>query len=599
MRIMRIMRMRMMMISSNQKAKSVILTITPMITGSISFAASLTIIISILCSNTKLSTSYRRLVFGISVYDLFQSICQAVSSMPMPVSVTSGGGGNDVWLAFGNDTTCAVQSVVFTIGYTGTLLYSLALTIYFLLVVKYNTDDSRIKKYVEPILHVVPIVWSCVFSICMLLTYSYGPVGKLCWINSRGRPDDEEGSSCQGRDDDHLDDIDCSTTSSNSNNNNMKANNPEMMLTWIAGGLLIGVFLLNCIMMVMIWLAVKVQIKKSQSYRYSWMTTSALSPRISESRGPDQDQEDLNHSNTTTNSSSSSRCCSRPSSLQSCLGSVSSSLSSIVSSIVYLVRNKQEGVEGQISSSALAARLSRPSQASIRTLKDTSNRAIGYVVGFLLTYTLPLIQRVIEIYGSSPPPFAMVFISRFLYPLQGLFNIIVYTHPHVVSYRRNHSEESWLRAFLKVVKSGGDSDRDELPSGRRRRSSLVNQRKAVELETFNKNNKIGERNSSSNSRSDVVLSPSPSTLDQLVLTPTINSPPIERENPISCIVELNDIRKLSPIDHYIDCEEGSEEYMRNVVQSNMNHDMDMFPIASSNLMESDLDNLAVASDIRV
>jgi len=60
-----------------------------------------------------------------------------------------------------------------------------------------------------------------------------------------------------------------------------------------------------------------------------------------------------------------------------------------------------------------------------------------------------------------------------LFPLQGLFNILIYTYPHVSSCRRNLREYSWFQAIREVIKSGGDSD--QISSGRRanatRRSS--------------------------------------------------------------------------------------------------------------------------------
>ena len=60
----------------------------------------------------------------------------------------------------------------------------------------------------------------------------------------------------------------------------------------------------------------------------------------------------------------------------------------------------------------------------------------------------------------------------------GFFNVLVFTYPHVSSYRRNHNNCSWCKAFFEVIKSGGDSDR--LIGRGYRRGSLRKQQRALE-----------------------------------------------------------------------------------------------------------------------
>mmetsp|Transcript_22498 Transcript_22498/g.32923 ORF Transcript_22498/g.32923 Transcript_22498/m.32923 type:complete len:242 (+) Transcript_22498:30-755(+) len=57
------------------------------------------------------------------------------------------------------------------------------------------------------------------------------------------------------------------------------------------------------------------------------------------------------------------------------------------------------------------------------------------------------------------PSFPVLIISRFFQPLQGLFNILIYTRPHVKAVRDNDESLSWFRALLHVVNSGGDRGR--------------------------------------------------------------------------------------------------------------------------------------------
>ena len=83
----------------------------------------------------------------------------------------------------------------------------------------------------------------------------------------------------------------------------------------------------------------------------------------------------------------------------------------------------------------------------------------------------------IEMYGSDPVPLGILFLARFFFPLQGFFNILVYIYPHVISYRRNHTECNWFQAFWNVIKTGGDSDQSR--SGRKHRRGTIRQKKRV------------------------------------------------------------------------------------------------------------------------
>ena len=46
------------------------------------------------------------------------------------------------------------------------------------------------------------------------------------------------------------------------------------------------------------------------------------------------------------------------------------------------------------------------------------------------------------------------YLIAFFFPLGGFFNILVYTRPKVISFRRNQPELSWFRAFVMVLKAG-------------------------------------------------------------------------------------------------------------------------------------------------
>jgi hypothetical protein len=387
------------------------LSVTPMVTGCASFIASSTIIVTILRSNLKLTTIYRRLVFMISIFDLFQSLSQLTGSFTMPA--------NTGWLAIGNGLTCSLGGCFSVLGNLGAMIYSFTLTVYFFLVIQIEMNEDLIQQRFEPFLHGFPILYSTFVSVFIFTTKSYNPAGSVCWIASRPE-------NCR-----NDPDVDCESTG-----------DPDF-LKWIVGGPLFIFFFLNSTMLVCICIKVSRQTKKSQAYRLSWIASAPTRPT------PEQNQDQKSSKNRYC----PSLCCSR----------------------------KKKDTAAEIVS-PLAARLSRPSQASIQRLKELCNRAVAYIIGFVFTYTFTLIYRILGVHSNSPPPFTIIILSRFFYPLQGLFNVLVFTYPHVASYRRNHTSHSWFQAFWEVVKSGGDSDQTATTGRGRRGLMRKSQKNLSEIE---------------------------------------------------------------------------------------------------------------------
>ena len=397
------------MAASLNKAKTISLIIAPSITGCISSFASISLIVSILRSNQKLSTVYRRLIFCLSAFDVIQSISQGMSSLPMPTGT--------VWGAIGNDVTCDIQGFLIATGFCGTVLYSLSLTVYFLLVVKYDMSEAKIKKYAEPFLHAVPIVYSLIGAISMYGTNNYNSAGPVCWIAP-------EPLNCE-----NDPEVEC-----------LSSGNSGAMKWIFAGGPLFGVFFVNCTILALIWRTYRSQAQRNQSYGNS--PASRSSPRAQVKQGDEEEQE-----------GKCFPCCPT----QQCP--------------ITINRSKSQSNTPR-RPSILADYLSRPSRASVRRLEEISRRAAAYVIGFMLCYIFTLIYRLIEMYGSVPTPYAIIILSRIFFPLQGFFNVIIYTYPHVTSYRRNHSECNWFEAFWNVVKTGGDSDETRTGRTGRRGSGI-------------------------------------------------------------------------------------------------------------------------------
>ncbi len=120
-------------------------------TGSVSFLASTSIAVMIARKTPSggggLSTPYRRLIFGISVADMFQSF--AVMTGPW---ATPGDDSHAYW-GIGNDFTCKANGVFLTFGMSPVPMYLCCLCIYYLCKLKLNMTDQAFTQRYEKKMH--------------------------------------------------------------------------------------------------------------------------------------------------------------------------------------------------------------------------------------------------------------------------------------------------------------------------------------------------------------------------------------------------------------------------------------------------------------
>jgi len=77
-----------------------------------------------------------------------------------------------------------------------------------------------------------------------------------------------------------------------------------------------------------------------------------------------------------------------------------------------------------------------------------------YVLGYLLTNAAVLIALFHYIVTKRRVGLAIQSISVATFPLGGLFNILIYTRPNVILFRKQHPRCSRMRALILVIKSG-------------------------------------------------------------------------------------------------------------------------------------------------
>ena len=147
------------------------------VSGSISFISSVLIIYHILHSYQCLSNTYNRLIFVLSVADIFSSLPHALSTRMAPEELNY-----FVPYAQGTVVTCDIQGFFLTLGSMMNHTYSSALCLYYLAIIRYNKKEAYIKAKLEPWFHLLSIVFSIVVSSVILSSkkYNYSPEGGTC-----------------------------------------------------------------------------------------------------------------------------------------------------------------------------------------------------------------------------------------------------------------------------------------------------------------------------------------------------------------------------------------------------------------------------------
>ena len=146
------------------------LALAPVFTGSMSVICSSTIIYVILQGRgKKLKRVYQRLILMLASSDVLFSISKLTSVAMVPAS-------SDIWGSIGNTATCAVQGALKQIGMTAPL-YNGALSLFYLMSVRYKMKEEKFAKRVEPYVHCVCIVIALLGSILGLSLTAFNEVG--------------------------------------------------------------------------------------------------------------------------------------------------------------------------------------------------------------------------------------------------------------------------------------------------------------------------------------------------------------------------------------------------------------------------------------
>lgn len=147
-----------------------IISIIQTFSGFFSLFGSLSILSILLRIEGKLCSTYRRLVFGMSMSDALASAAFVLCAVP-----TIG------------ESACSIQGFFVHIGVLTTPSYNFALCVYYLLTVRFERNEIWVQKRVEPILHFLALSWPIGTGIFLLVTKNFNPTGPNCWIGPSPR----------------------------------------------------------------------------------------------------------------------------------------------------------------------------------------------------------------------------------------------------------------------------------------------------------------------------------------------------------------------------------------------------------------------------
>jgi hypothetical protein len=405
-------------------------------TGSVSTIASTCLAVHILRSNHGLSTTYHRLVFGLSVGDILSSFGFALGSTMVPKDMNYFVPG-----AQGNMTTCTVQGFLYTLGVNIVAVYNCSICLYYLAIIRYNKNDEYIRNKLEPWFHGIAIVIPLVCGFIFIAMKGYNGNEPVCSI----RPNDpphcigyESGDTPVGFN------IPCGRGDG--------GENPILYLVTLIvgfGSLLIITPTVIVVTMLPMYMSVSKIEKRMRNYGVSTLRLDARSGRGG-SRGEN-----------TTGTNNITPCG---------------------------ANDQHDGVMRRVKRSVLMCMIPpclhsrdgqpRPTSRSNRATSHQKRAILHMAAGYSFAWALVWIP--FTILHFLPKSYATFILFACLTPLQGLFNLLVFMSPKVRNAKRPRRGENltWRRASINAYMSKGEMRRmgGDLSSGNARtagRNSMV------------------------------------------------------------------------------------------------------------------------------
>ena len=407
-------------------------------TGTLSLIGSCLLICTILRSKKKLTLPYRRIIFGTSIYDVFQSLGMSTSVFLSPKEIEP-----PIQFAIGTATTCDIQGFFTTIGAIGVPIYLCSLCIYYFCIIRLNMRDHTFKK-IEPFFHAVPILYSLIVGAYAFSKQYFNNAGSVCYVAPSP-------ITCK-----ILPSVECNRGEGATDFRKMFLTVPSMII-----------FIIVCSTMAIISYSVVKQERRQSPYSfhrpsseasisenipegerdspsgvlYLWKILQSVGSRVTDVLFCTSSSE-RNHNDIDDNTTPEEKDCSSQPSGKSMAAASTTSVSN---------QRRSSSTSHPTTVTISSTRSSRSRTREIMT------QALLYVGCYILSYGFVWASTIYQLATKLPPPTVLLVFSSIFFPLQGFLNVFIYCRPHIISLRRScPGEYSWFQAFLRVLKSGGD-----------------------------------------------------------------------------------------------------------------------------------------------
>jgi len=353
---------------------------------------------------TEQITPYRRLVFGICVGDILQSGSLLVAPFIINPDPVTG--------TISNQLTCDIQASIFISGCLIHIQYTMGLCLFYIMVVKHNITDQAFSKAYERKIHVGALVSPIPLLILMILTENINPLpdGQLCFVNSAPL-------GCKGDPD-----IDC-TRGENAFIYGMLAALAPYILC------IIGIVTLLTKLVFHV-----VALERRANNRFQSSFTGVVDGRADD-----------------VTAGSGAR-----QSFYAAMGVFRNAIAAVRDAF----NEDDSSVNGPRNYRTRGAQRARQ-----RTI-ETAKQALLYASVFLLLAPHPMIGVAAYYWHGRVPPEGYSIFFHFLFPLNGILNLLVFTRPHVRTVMKRRPRFYRIQALWRVLVAGGEvpTDIPPLPS---------------------------------------------------------------------------------------------------------------------------------------
>jgi hypothetical protein len=157
------------------------------ISAIISFVSSV-IVLTIIARSERnpITSTYHRIIGLISIADLIMSFSISLTTLPMPKEVVYAFEGK----SYGNALTCSIQAVCYLLGMYVSYLYSVGLTFYFSLLVRFKISEKMMRMRFEPILFLATLSFSSMSLSSSIKRQLLNPIPYIPWCSIGAYPID-------------------------------------------------------------------------------------------------------------------------------------------------------------------------------------------------------------------------------------------------------------------------------------------------------------------------------------------------------------------------------------------------------------------------